>query len=118
MAVHILFEYQGKLDCRTCDETLRKERGHNETGIVPFLVNGKQIFRCPLTLITPLSFEYIKAFNFYEKNILPMSGGWAEQGQKFIQAIMILENEFNKYRKLETEKNARRHSNKYTPKAH
>ena len=80
---------------------MKKERGHDTTGIVPFWVGGKQIFRCPLTIITPLSWEYIKAFGFYEKGFLPNGRGWVEESNKFIQAMMVLENEFAKKEKQE-----------------
>jgi len=67
LAVEILSNNDGILDCQKCDERLREERGHDKEGIVPFWVQGKVIKRCPLTLITPLSYEYIKAFSFYDK---------------------------------------------------
>ena len=98
MAVEIISEYGSQLDCHTCDDTLKKERGHDERGIVPFWVDGKQVFRCPLTFITPLSWEYIKAFSFYEKNILPNGVGWMNESNKFNQAMQILDNAFNKSR--------------------
>lgn len=87
-----------KLDCRTCDDKLKEERGHDKKGIVPFWVGGEQVFRCPLILITPLSYEYIKAFSFYEKGFLPNGGSWQGESNKFIQAMMVLENEFNRVR--------------------
>lgn len=95
---------EGKLDCHDCDDKLKEERGHDKDGIVPFWVDDKPIFRCPLTLITPLSWEYIKAFNFFEKSMLPNGNGWQNESNKFIQAMMILENEFEKARKEKLKK--------------
>lgn len=94
MAVEILINNEGRLNCHTCDETLKKERGHDTEGIIPYLVDGKRIFRCPLTQITPLSYEYIKAFSFYEKGYLPNGKGWIEESNKYIQAMMILDGKF------------------------
>ncbi len=40
----------------------------------------------------PLSYEYIKAFNFYQKSILPHNKGWLEESEKFLEAMTIIEN--------------------------
>ena len=94
MAVEIISE--GKLNCHDCDDTLKKERGCAGKGVVPFWIEDKPVFRCPLTLIAPLSWEYIKAFNFYEKALLPNGNAWQNESNKFIQAMMVLDNEFSK----------------------
>ncbi len=98
----------GKLDCHTCDDKLKEERGHDKDGIIPFYVGGERGFRCPLTLVTPLSWEYIKAFGFYEKGYLPNGKAWTEESNKFIQAMMVLENEFNRWKNQESGKKASR----------
>lgn len=92
------------MDCFTCDEKLREERGHDKEGIIPFMVDGKRVFRCPLTFITPLSWEYIKAFYFYKNGYLPNGKGWLDESSKFTQAMMSLSNIFNKAEKEETER--------------
>lgn len=107
MAVGILYEWGDKLDCHTCDETLRKERGHDTDGIMPFLIDRKRSFRCPLTHITPLSYEYIKAFTFYEKSILPNGIGFINESHRYTQAMMILQNEYNKLNRQEIEKSTK-----------
>ena len=107
MAVEILVTNEGKLDCHSCDDKLKEERGHDREGIIPFLVDGKRIFRCRLTILTPLSYEYLKAFNFYEKAILPNGKGWNEENNKFIQAMMLLGNEFNKWQNKELKEKKR-----------
>ncbi len=98
MAVSILFENEGKLDCHSCDDKLKAERGHDKDGIIPYYYEGKYIYRCPLMLITPLSYEYLKAFNFYEKNLLPNGNAWIKESHKFTQAMQTLNNEFTKWR--------------------
>lgn len=92
-------DYSGKLDCRSCDETLRKERGHDEKGVIGFHVGRERVFRCPLTLISHISYEYIKAYSLYEKGFLPNGRGWMEESHKYIQAMMVVDNEFLKIEK-------------------
>ena len=99
MAVEILVTNEGKLDCHTCDDKLKEERGHDKDGIIPFMVGEKRVFRCPLTFITSISWEYIKAFSFYP--LLPNGEGWNNESNKFIQAIMVLRNEYQKWEEKE-----------------
>ena len=80
-------------DCHECDETLQKERGCEAPGIVPFYIEDDKYFRCPLKLITPVSWEYIKGFSLYDKGILPNGFGWINESQKFLDAMVIIENE-------------------------
>lgn len=84
------------LDCRSCDDILKKERGHDEKGIIPFFVNKELTYRCPLMLITPLSWDYIKAFSFFEKGSYPNGNAWNKESNKYIQAMMLLQNEFGR----------------------
>ena len=44
-------------------------------------------------MITPLSWEYIKAFSFYEKGFLPNNRGWIKESNRFIEAIVMINNE-------------------------
>lgn len=81
-----------------------EERGHDREGIVPFMVDGERVFRCPLTFITPLSWELIKAFGFYEKNILPNGNGFNNESKKYIQAMSVLDNEYTKQRNSQLNK--------------
>ena len=84
-----------KLDCQTCDDKMKEERGHDKKGIVPFLVGGERVFRCPLTFIYPITWEYIRAYGFYEQGFLPNGKGWANESNKFVQAISIFGNMVN-----------------------
>jgi hypothetical protein len=104
-------DYEGKLDCQTCDEKLQEERGHYTTGKIPFWVGREQIFRCPLTIITPLSWEYLKAFSFYEKGFLPQGKGTNDESKKYLQAMVLIENEFNKARRKKEEDGRNRSNN-------
>jgi hypothetical protein len=60
-----------------------------------------------LKLITPVSLEYIRAYNFFEKSILPQGRGWVQESKKFLDAMIVLENEI---RRLENEQASRLHS--------
>ena len=113
MAVEILVTSEGKLNCHECDDKLKEERGHDKDGIVPFWVNEEMVFRCPLTFITPFSWEMIKAFSFYEKAILPNGKGWIEESNKFIQSMMVLDNAFNSFRNKEINNASNRTRNTY-----
>ena len=92
MAVEILADNGKDYNCQQCDDRLRKERGCEDKGIVPFWIEEKPYYRCPLKLITPLSYEYIKAFNFYQKSILPQGRGWLEENDKFLEAMVVIDN--------------------------
>ena len=96
MAVEIVTTVSKDFNCHNCDEVLKRERGCEEKGIVPFHYDNEVIFRCPIKLITPLSWEYLKAFNFYQKSILPNGNNWMNESNKFLEAMMIIENEQNR----------------------
>ena len=88
------------LNCHSCDDILKKERGCTEKGIVPFYIGEEKYFRCPLKLITSISWEYIVAFDLYQKGILPNGNAWLNESQKYLDTMVVLENEVKK-RELE-----------------
>ena len=106
MAVEILVTSEGRFNCHECDDKLKEERGHDKDGIVPFWVDGEMVFRCPLTFITPFSWEMIKQFNFFEKGFLPNGKSTNEESQKFIQSMIVLDNAFTHFKNKELD-NAR-----------
>ena len=87
------------LDCRKCDDKLKQERGCKDKGIVPFYVGEEVYFRCPLKLVTTVSWDYIEAYRFYEKNMLPNGKGWIEECQKYLDAMIIIDNEISSKQK-------------------
>jgi hypothetical protein len=93
LAIHVLDKWGKELDCQTCDEKLREERGHDKEGIIPFLVDGERIFRCPLMLVNKMSWDYIRAYSYFKDGILPNGTGWANESNKFNEAMTILGNE-------------------------
>lgn len=80
------------LECRSCDEQLKKERGCTADGMVPFEVDGERLFRCPRSLITPISWEYIDAYSLYKVHFLPNGNAWLDESRKFIDAMIVLSN--------------------------
>lgn len=95
------------LDCQACDEVLKKERGCTIDGIVPFLIDGYRYTRCPIKLITRSTWEYIEAYSFYKMGFLPNGKAWRNESQKFLDAIIIIENELIKQEKYIIEKQAK-----------
>lgn len=83
-------------DCQTCDDILQKERGCTEKGIIPFYIAGERIFKCPYTLVDSGSWQYIKAYNLFEKGFLPNGTSWINESHKYLQAINVLQNHIAK----------------------
>ena len=90
MAVQVLGT---DLNCRECDDHLKRERGCNADGILPFRVGTETYWRCPLKLVTSISWEYIKAYRFFKNNFLPSGKGWLNESDKFLDAMIIIGNE-------------------------
>lgn len=83
------------LSCQECDDKLQVERGCKKKGVLPFNIDGETVFRCPLKSVTDLSWEYIRAYMFYKKNILPHGKGWLEENGKFLDAMTVLDSASN-----------------------
>lgn len=105
MAVQVL---NLNLDCQSCDEVLQKERGCTEKGIIPFVIEGEHHYRCPLKVVTPLSWEYISAYGLYKKSILPNGKGWLNESDKFLTAMRIVDSEVSKIEAEQIEKVSKR----------
>jgi hypothetical protein len=81
-------------DCHECDERLQKERGCVEPGILPFYIeDDTPLYRCPLSLITEITWDYVRAYALYQKNLLPNGQAWINESQKYLDAMTVLENE-------------------------
>lgn len=91
-------------NCRECDETLRKERGCTENGIMPFDVGGERTFRCPLKLVTEMTWLYVEAYTFYKKSLLPNGSSYLRETQKYIEAMMVLDGEYARIEAEQMEK--------------
>jgi hypothetical protein len=53
-------------------------------------IGDEEFSRCPRSLITIKSIEYLNAYIFFEKGFLPNPGGWLDQPLKFIQAMRVI----------------------------
>ncbi len=84
------------LDCQECDDVLKRERGCGERGILPFRLDDDVFFRCPVKLVTSVTWEYLRAYNFYKKSILPNGNSWLGESQKFLDAMIVIEKEINR----------------------
>lgn len=93
------------LDCHRCDDVLKRERGCGKDGILPFEIDGELVFRCPLKLVDSLSWEYVRAYRLYKKDLLPNGVGWLKESAKFIDAMEVMDNEVNKIENEKIEKN-------------
>lgn len=80
------------LNCAECDEKLKKERGCVEKGIMPFFDDTGPTYRCPLKQISALSWEYLRAFSFFQKGFLPNGSGWGNESDKFLEAMQYISN--------------------------
>ena len=79
MAVNLLALSEGNLDCPLLIE-----------------IDGKYKYVTCREIISPLSWEYTRAYGFYERSLLPNGISWIKESNKFIQAMMILDNECKK----------------------
>lgn len=52
-----------------------------------------KISRCPIKIVDPGIYDYIRAYRRFERGFLPCEGGWMEQSAKFNDVIDIIENE-------------------------
>ena len=73
-------------------------------------INGEQYNGCPLKIVTVLSANFLRAFNFYKAGFWPNAGGWLDQPAKLLDAFDAIERELHE---VETEKERRR--SKFTP---
>lgn len=76
-----MFDSDGRLDCP-----------------IAIQIDGNFVYKTPKEIITPLTWEYLRAHNFYQKGFLPNGRGWVNESNKCIQAIEILDNEFVKWK--------------------
>ena len=78
-----------ELDCRTCTEEQKKDRGCESNSPIPdrWQIGNEKFQRCPIKFIDNNAFWCIKAYNFLEKGILPRQGGWLDQANKFIEIM-------------------------------
>jgi len=84
-----------KLDCHKCNDQLKIERGCEKNSTIPgkWQLDDWVFERCPLKLVTRDTWEYIRAYNLFDKGYLPNAGSWLEQSAKFTEAMRVIEKE-------------------------
>lgn len=80
-----------KLDCRKCTDRQKIDRGCVKDAVDVWVIDGEELRRCPIKVVTKQSIEYIRAFNMFEKGYLPNIGGWMNQSVKFLDAIAVIQ---------------------------
>ena len=92
------------LDCQNCTTQMKKERGCNADGIVPFYLDEKRYMRCPIKLVSNKSWQYIYAYSFFKKGILPNGKGWNFETEKYLSAMITLDTEISKVQQEKIDK--------------
>ena len=90
----------GEIDfkCSTCTAGQKITRGCKEPAPVPVLtIDGEDIYRCPVSLLTPLTVTMCELYGAYRNHFLPVAGGWLDQSAWFIAAIGVLNGEVTEY---------------------
>jgi hypothetical protein len=83
------------LDCRKCTQDLKDERGCKQDSTIParWDIDGDEYSRCPMSLLTQQTHDYLQAHTFFSMGMLPNGFGWVHESPKFLQAMMILSRE-------------------------
>lgn len=63
---------------------------------MPFRVNEEIVYRCPIKLVNPLSWQYIRAYTFYKNKMLPAGKGWLDESDRYLDAMILISNELNR----------------------
>ena len=94
MAVWLIYS-RGQLDCPKLKSS-SNECNQDECEKSIWNFGGEEFTGCPVKKIMPQSWDYLRAFLFYNRGFLPNPGGWRDQPSKFIRAIEIIEFELIK----------------------
>ena len=94
------------LDCSACTESLKIDRGCEKDSLIPdrWRMDGVSFQRCPKKQVSLETYEYIRAYNKYQKGFLPNSGGWLEQPAKLNDVFDIIEKQLAIIEKKEMDK--------------
>lgn len=86
---------QWDLDCRKCTPEQKADHGFCSDSPIPkkWQIGDWTFQRCPLTLVTQQSVEYLNAYPDYKKGVLPNGPGWMDETEKFMQAMRIIDRE-------------------------
>jgi hypothetical protein len=78
---------------------MKDERGCTKDSVIParWEIDGDEYSRCPMSLLTQQTHDYLQAYTFFEMGMLPHGRGWIHESPKFLQAMMIISREFKKW---------------------
>jgi len=79
------------LDCQTCTDQQKEYRGCVTESNVGFYINGEEYKICPIRSIPRHIFEYLRAYNWYQKGFLPNGNMWLDESEKFLQAMNAID---------------------------
>lgn len=86
------------LNCHSCNAQIKQVRGC-EVDIPAKLIEGVEVKRCPVKLITAQSKAYLQAYSFYKDGFLPNVGGALDQSAKVMEAIRHIADEVERLTK-------------------
>jgi len=81
------------LNCQDCRESQRDDRGCERDSIIKnrWEIEKEYYQRCPLKIISGVSFDYIHAYRFFKMGYLPNGKGWLDETKKFLQAMNVID---------------------------
>lgn len=74
---------------------MKEIRGHDKD-VAPYHIEGITLVRCPLIVLGQKYDHYIKAYMFWQQGFFPNTGGWGEQPNALIEALMHIDCEINR----------------------
>jgi len=81
------------LSCHNCTETEQRYRGCHGEPEQPYFLDDKQLHRCPMKLISPITFQYFVQYKYFKKNFLLFPGTVGNQPAKLLDIFNIIESE-------------------------
>ena len=70
----------------------------------PYIINGEEIWKCPLTFVNAEVNQAILLWTAYRKGFLPDEGAFLDQSNRFVEYIELLESDQNQYEQEEMER--------------
>lgn len=82
-----------------CDEDCKdyKDKDHPIPG--RWKIDNYEFNRCPKSQIDPRVFLWTRAFTLYGQGILPNSGGWLDQTDKYISIMLFIGSKIDSYKR-------------------
>lgn len=81
-------------DCATCSDFYKRERGCTDKPLVPVVLDGKELERCPRRpmLDDPAFYNaMLKAYSWYKRGHFPDTGTYLDQAAAYTEMLDIFE---------------------------